>query len=109
MQLIPPHVPPAPAKPKRWIEARRRGLFGRLVLAVFWVWNLFCVAWLGVYVVDLAGHYAKLTSEAARTGHAAGAAIGVFMLFGMWGAGAVVLGLAAHFTRGPRELIEVEG
>ena len=50
----------------------------------------------------------KLTDESMRNAYNAGAGIGIMMLLFVWAAGAVVFGLLAHFTRGKRELIEIE-
>lgn len=51
---------------------------------------------------------AKLTDENIRNAYNAGTGIGVMLLLFVWAAGAVLFGPLAHFTRGKRELIELE-
>lgn len=93
---------------RKFIERRRRGFFGWLFLLVFWAFNAFMLWVLFVGLSGNAATYAKLASDAERSGHAAGTAIGVTMIMTFWALGAVILGLAAYFTRGRREMIEVQ-
>jgi hypothetical protein len=50
----------------------------------------------------------KTVDPRYRSAHDAGAGLGVMIMLVFWAAGAVVFGLLAHFTRGKRELLEVE-
>lgn len=93
---------------RKLIEKRKRGFFGWLFLLLFWGWNALMAVALVAGLVGNADQYAKLATEAQRQGHVAGTGIAVMMILMMWAAGAVVFGLLAYFTRGRRELIEVE-
>lgn len=93
---------------RKWVEKRKRGVFGWLFLMIFWGWNAL-MAWATIAgmsgTAELAGSAA---TEAERAGHAIGAGVGLMMLLLLWAAGAVVFELLAYFTRGKREMIEVE-
>jgi hypothetical protein len=93
---------------RRLIEKRRRGFFGWIFLLLFWGFNLLMVYSLFVGLNDNAQKYAQLTTDAERTGFAAGTGIGVVLILMIWAFGAVIFGALAYFTRGRRELIEVE-
>lgn len=93
---------------KKWIEQRKRGFFGWIFLLIFWGWNL-------LVVVGLADTFAKpelncdlVRNVAERQGCQAGVGLGFLMWLMLWAAGAVVFGLLAYFTRGRREMIEVD-
>jgi len=93
---------------RRMIEKRRRGFFGWIFLLVFWAFNALMAFSLYAGVSGNAQKYQVLKSEAERTGFAAGTGIGIMMILMTWAAGAVILGLLSYFTRGKREMIEVE-
>lgn len=93
---------------RKLVERRRRGMFGWVFLLMFWGWNALMALSLFAGLADNAGTYRTLATEAERTGFAAGTGIGVMMILMVWALGAVILGLAAYFTRGRRELIEME-
>jgi hypothetical protein len=94
---------------RKLIEKRRRGVFGWIFLTLFWGWNLLMGASLLAGLSGNAEQYATLTSEAEKVGYAAGTGLGATMILLTWALGAVILALAAYFTRGRRELIEIDG
>lgn len=85
-------------------EVRRRGLFGQVVLASFWLWQIVMIVWVARYWSDAGGDYATATG-AAQTGAALGLTIGTGLIAFFWLAGSVVFGLMALLTRGPKLLI----
>ena len=93
---------------RKLIEKRRRGFFGWLFLLMFWGWNVLMAFALFAGLDKNVQHYGKLATEAERQGYAAGTGIGVMLILIAWAAGAVILGLIAYFTRGRRELIEID-
>lgn len=93
---------------KKWIEKRHRGVFGWIFLTLFWLWNALMAIGVWGGLSNNVEEYGKLSTEFDRTAYAAGTGIGVTMLLFLWCLGAVIFGLAAYFTRGKREMIEVE-
>ncbi|MGL4241334.1 MAG: hypothetical protein ACRCTI_09515, partial [Beijerinckiaceae bacterium] len=63
---------------------------------VFVAFNLLMLIWLVSYWVQVSSLHTG--SQAQRTGAAIGTAMGTSMLFTIWGAGALVLGLFVLFT-----------
>jgi hypothetical protein len=51
---------------------------------------------------------ATYTDPTLVRAHDVGVGLGAMMFLIFWAAGAVVFGLLAHFTRGRRELVEIE-
>lgn len=80
---------------RRLIEKRRRGIIGWIFLLIFWAYNALMLYSIAVGV-----------ASSGASGASAGFAIMVWLVF--WAAGAVILGLMAHFTRGKREMVETE-
>jgi hypothetical protein len=93
---------------RRIIEKRKRGFFGWFFLLLFWAFNLLMVVWLFAGLGDNAQKYSQLATEAEKTGFAAGTGIAVVFILMVWAFGAVIFGALAYFTRGRRELIELE-
>lgn len=87
------------------IEKRKRGLFGKLIAALFWGWHLLMGFWLFSALGTTSTHYATATSEAARAGTTIGATIGISFVLMVWTFGAVILGTLMLFTRGKKILI----
>lgn len=75
---------------------------------MFWGWNVLMALSLVAGLGKNADRYANLGSDAARQGHEIGTALGLITILVMWAMGAVILGLLVYFTRGRRELIEVD-
>ena len=46
-------------------EVRRRGLFGQVVLASFWLWQIVMIVWVARYWSDAGGDYATATGAAS--------------------------------------------
>lgn len=88
------------------IEKRQRGVFGWLFFTLFWGFN--AVMAYGLFG-GLSGNIeqgAKLSSDAARAGHAIGTAMGVGMILFIWVLGAVLLGVMVILTRGKKIITE---
>jgi fatty acid desaturase len=92
---------------KRIIERRRRGFFGWIMLLVFWLANGFMALWLFSAMGEW-GKMAKPTSEAEKAGAGLGIAVGLGVIFSIWACVAIITGLFAYMTRGPKEIIEVQ-
>lgn len=88
-------------------ERRQRGVFGWIVLILFWAFNLLMVAWAVAYYGQVGELYNE-TSGAERVGASVGIGIATWMLFGIWAAGATILGILVLVTRGSRVTIEEE-
>ena len=93
---------------KKYIERRRRGVFGWIFLLLFWGWNGLMGWALFAGLSKNSEAYVRLTSDVERAGAAIGTAIGSSMVLTIWALGAIILGLAVYFSRGRREMIEVE-
>ena len=93
---------------RRLVEKRRRGFFGWIFLLAFWGFNILMVYTLFSGVGENAKQMATLTDPSMRKGYEVGTGIGVMLILMSWAAGSVVLGLLAYFSRGRRELIEIE-
>lgn len=93
---------------RRMIERRRRGFFGWVFLLIFWGFNALMLFSILGGVGENAKHVATIADPQMRKAYEAGTGLGIMIWLIFWAAGAVVFGLLAHFTRGKRELIEVE-
>lgn len=93
---------------KRMIEKRRRGFFGYVFLCLFWIFNAF-MAFAFLKGLGDASTMLQGMSGPEKTGGEIGMVMGATVILGMWGMGAVILGLFCILTRGKREWIEVEG
>jgi len=83
------------------IERRKRGVIGWVFLVLFWLFNIFMLISVIGGLANVSS-YNDAASTAERAGASIGTAIGLSMLMGMWLAGAVVLGLCALLTQGPK-------
>jgi hypothetical protein len=85
-------------------ETRKRGFFGKIFKALFYLFNIVMVAWLIIYL--------KLTHEAAaqaNVSHFAAAgvqSIGVGLISICWLIGDAILGALALATRGAKVIVE---
>lgn len=93
---------------RRLIEKRKRGFFGWIFLLIFWAFNALMLYAISVGVGENSKRAALITDQHMRNAFDAGTGFGVMMWLIFWAAGAIVFGLLAFFTRGRRELIEVE-
>ncbi|MBX9682397.1 MAG: hypothetical protein K2X41_01280 [Hyphomicrobium sp.] len=93
---------------RRMVEQRTRGFFGWIFLLLFWAFNILMVYGIFAGAGENAKQAAKLSDESMRDAYNAGTGLGIMVMLFVWAAGAVVFGLLAHFTRGKRELIEIE-
>lgn len=93
---------------RRMIETRRRGILGWIFLLLFWSFNLLMVIALFAGIQENAKRAPNFVDPAMRQAHDVGTGIGIMILVAFWAAGATVFGLLAHFSRGRRELLEVE-
>lgn len=92
---------------RKWIEKRKRGFFGWVFLLLFWGWNAFMVFAIFAGLNAGAPTRATLTGDELRA-FDAGSGIAIMFELVLWAVGSVVFGLLAYFTRGRREMIEVE-
>lgn len=87
-------------------ETRKRGAIGKLFSILFWLYNALMVAWLVMGLGASGDLIQNATSEAERTGAAAGTAIGVGIIIIFWAAGALILGLLVLLTPGKTIITE---
>lgn len=92
---------------RRLVERRRRGLFGWFFLLLFWGFNALMAYAIFSGIGGTMGG-TRPVDTAMRQAHDAGAGLAFLIWLVFWAAGAVVFGLLAHFSRGKREMIEVE-
>ncbi len=85
-------------------EKRQRSAFGQIVKWIFIAFNALMLVWL----VSGMNAVSQLTpdSDAARAGHAIGAAIGFSMVLSIWVMGDLILGLFVLLTRGNKVIVE---
>ncbi|MEA2950685.1 MAG: hypothetical protein QOJ96_205 [Alphaproteobacteria bacterium] len=85
-------------------EKRQRSAFGQIVKWIFIAFNVLMLVWL----VSAMSAVSQLTpdSDAARAGHAIGAAIGFSMVLSIWVMGDLILGLFVLLTRGNKIIVE---
>jgi hypothetical protein len=93
---------------RRLVEKRKRGFFGWVFLLLFWGFNALMVYVLFAGVGENAEEAARISDPSMRQAYQVGTGLGVMMILIFWAAGSVVFGLLAYFTRGTRELIEIE-
>ena len=86
-------------------EKRQRGVFGWIFLLLFWAFNGLMLWWL-VWAFGIMARGGGDQSEAAQAGRAIGGFISTTMIFSIWGAGALILGLFVLLTRGQTVVIE---
>lgn len=86
-------------------ERRQRGVFGWIILLLFWGFNAFMLWWLiaGVSAMRQVDVGPDKYSQAGAT---IGIGIGIGFIVSIWGFGAVILGLMALLTRGKTIVIE---
>lgn len=87
-------------------EIRKRGIFGWIMLILFWGFNALMALSLFAGLAATSETGAAAVSEAEKAGHAIGTAIGVGMIMSIWVSGAVILGLFVLFSRGKKIIIE---
>ena len=87
--------------PKCGVQLRKlkRGFFGKLFKWGFIVFNILMVIWLFSYWGTVGEIANTAGSEAEKAGVAIGGTLATGMLFGVWVAGDIVLGLFVLFTR----------
>lgn len=80
------------------LRKAKRGIFGKITIAAFWLFNLLMVAWIWGGTQNAVNTSAGL-SGAEAAGAAIGTGVAVTMLVFLWVIGAVILGLMALLTR----------
>ena len=88
------------------VERRKRGFFGWVFLILFLAFNAIMLFSTVAGLSGGAEEYGTLTSDAERAGYAIGTTVAVGMLLGIWGFGALILGLLALLTRGSKVIVE---
>jgi len=86
--------------PKCGVQLRKpkRGIFGNIIKYSFIGFNILMAIWL-VSGMGSATEGMEAMSGAEQAGTAIGAGIGMFLIFGIWVFGDIVLGLFVLFTR----------
>jgi fatty acid desaturase len=92
---------------KKLIERQRRGIFGKIMLTVFWLANGFMALWFWG-AVDGWSKMATPASEAGKAGQGIGIAMGLGVILSIWACVEIVTGLFALMTRGHKEIMEVD-
>lgn len=87
--------------PKCGVQLRkpRRGFFGTLIKWIFIAFNILMLISMFQYFASIGELTNAADSEAARTGTAIGATIGIGMLISVWGFGDIILGILVLLTR----------
>jgi hypothetical protein len=83
------------------VERRKRGAGGRICLVLFWIWQVL-MALFSQIGQDINAHQGQLYEDSAGT------VLGTWFLLLVWGAGSVITGALAFFTRGPRRLVRMD-
>lgn len=79
------------------INKPRRGVIGQLIKWSFVLWNILMIVWLVAGVSSASS--VEVHSKAEEAGRAAGTAIGVGLIMGVWMVGSVILGILVLLTR----------
>jgi hypothetical protein len=87
-------------------ETRKRGVIGKILLWLFFLFNGLMVWWVIAGLGGTGEMMTTATSEAERGGMALGAAIGFGFIIVIWAAGAVILGLLVLLTPGKTIITE---
>lgn len=90
------------------IERRKRGILGWVFLCLFWAFNVLMLISIVSGLANVSASYGELSSSAARAGASIGTAMGLTMMLVIWLTGAVVLGMCALLTQGPKIIETVE-
>ena len=88
---------------RKLIERRKRGIFGKLILAVFWLANGLMALWFFAVTQEWS-KMATPVSDAEKAGQGLGIAAGLGILLSIWACVAIVTGLLAFMTRGNKEI-----
>lgn len=89
------------------IESRKRGPIGWFFLLIFWGFNALMLYSCATGMAGVNEQTATMT-ESERAGAAIGTGLGLFMILGIWAAGALILGFAVMFTRGNKIIRTIE-
>lgn len=92
---------------KKYIESRKRGFIGRIMTIIFWLFNIFMFVWM-IAAINIVSDTSNVTNEAEQLGHNIGSGVGLMMIVVVWVAGVIIFGALSFFTRGRKEIIEVE-
>lgn len=87
-------------------ETRKRGIFGKIFLLLFWIFNGLMVWWLFAAFQISGEQMTAATTEAQKAGTALGTGIATGMIMAIWMAGAVILGLLVLLTPGKTIITE---
>jgi hypothetical protein len=93
---------------RKLIETRKRGFFGYVTLALFWLANGLMALWLFGAMASWGKMGVATMSEAEKAGAGLGMAIGLGVTFSIWACVAIITGLFAYMTRGRKEILEVD-
>ncbi|BCG79906.1 hypothetical protein MesoLj113b_34480 [Mesorhizobium sp. 113-3-3] len=80
------------------LRKARRGIFGKIVISFFWLFNLLMIFWIYAGFSATSEKMGAMT-DAEKVGTSIGAGIGITILIVVWLIGAVILGIMALLTR----------
>lgn len=82
------------------VAKRKRGLFGWIIVAAFWLWQLFMGICLVSGLSSTSDQYIRSKDSFEQAGTTIGATIGIMFLLTVWALVSIILGLMLLFTRG---------
>ena len=94
-------------KTEVFIEKRERSLFGKVILWLFWGWQILWVYNSIMYAFQLKGSIDP-SDGWSTVGGVAGIYVGIFITLAFWFFGTVIFGALAFFTRGSKKIIKSE-
>lgn len=87
-------------------DVRKRGFFGKMVKALFIVFNILMIVWLFSYWVQAGNIINGASDHHFKTGAEIGTTLGTTFIVFFWALGDIILGLFVLLTRGKKLIIE---
>jgi hypothetical protein len=87
-------------------ETRKRGIIGKILLLLFWIFNGLMAWWLITILGTTGSEISATTNENTQAGAALGGALAGWMVLSIWAAGAIILGLLVLLTPGKTIITE---
>lgn len=87
-------------------EIRQRSAFGKIVKWSFIIFNIVMLVSMLSYCSTIGGAMESAAGDAEKAGTAIGATLGSGLLMGIWGFGALILGIFTLLTRGKKTIVE---
>lgn len=93
---------------KKFMERRKRGVFGWIFLTIFWIANGLMAVLVAAAFMGWGEQLQQPMSDAEKAGAGIGMAIGLGVVLWLWVFVAVITGLFVIMTRGRKEITEIE-